>query len=498
MNGRLKKSKILLFVIAALLMINAIAPLASASDYAPYLSYAVDGRILPPSLTGDTSDWIEIAQHSGNSLIVRKDFISWNYFGQKNPAWNIRPFGPNTNYRESVVRTTVNNWFNYRPGFEDGLSPYARLRNYTLGNTSYSVLGSSNISASLYDGFSVPSSNQINFGDDIAFVLSYTEAANFISNSSFRRSIPNQIIPSGAIASSNYSKLTTVQNTWPDTYAMWLRSPGDMANTASALVYGITSGSSTDGRVYQININKLNNEYGLVYPALWVTSGIFGANYPISVNYYRDSIGAANLLGSANLAPAPVGTAINNVNLSLYAPAGYATPGARSGDAVVAARQNTVNVVYSSQMSSTVYVYYYKDVIGGTFLGMETLKLNVPAGLPITGVDQYKYIPAGYGGPGTISGELLTREPFSLVFVLYDKPIQRNVTVMHMFQRSLLQPDIYDFYAIDYVPVNDGDVIPSSNFQKLLVPGYAFQDANPPVLYVNEYNNIIIIRYKIA
>ena len=162
-------------------------------------------------------------------------------------------------------------------------------------------------------------------------------------------------------------------------------------------------------------------------------------NYPITVKYYKDSISTSNFLNQVSLAPAPVGTQINNVDLTLYAPSGYTTPGTRSGATVVAATENIVNVVYTKAVQkNTIYVYYYKDYVGSTLLGNVTLETTAPLGSPITGVDATLFAPAGYTTPGTVTGDTVVKSPYSIVNVTYTKPV-------------VLTYPIYVYYYKDYV-----------------------------------------------
>jgi uncharacterized repeat protein (TIGR02543 family) len=226
--------------------------------------YAVDGRILTKDKTDDTSDWIEIARNGRYSLIVRKNYLNiYNSATHKDkPDWQYIPYGSSTNnYTNSSVRRDINYWFNTSGTGVDKLPANARLRSFTMQNTAYYYYGSTSAPASLLDGFSKPTSYMVGIGDDIAFALSYGEAANFISKMYY---MSNTNKTSSSIAINNYNKIVIPTSS---NYGMWLRSPGNQAGAAAAMTNG--------GRVFQFLLNN-PTERGMVYPALWVDSDIFG------------------------------------------------------------------------------------------------------------------------------------------------------------------------------------------------------------------------------
>jgi len=143
--------------------------------------------------------------------------------------------------------------------------------------------------------------------------------------------------------------------------------------------------------------------------------------YPTTVYFYRDSLDKENMFKHESLPPAAAGTIIDIGNLPQQnVPAGYAPIFERSGDVIVSARDNSVHIVYTQKnATSTVYVFYYKDYIGSVLLGSDLLKLDVPAGTPITGLDLTKYRPAGYNNIGVATGDKNTADPFAIVFVCY-------------------------------------------------------------------------------
>jgi len=225
----------------------------------------VDGRILDDTQTGDGA-WVEIARNGDFSLIIRKDFIKcyqdqnytdyWNWYA---PSVVGNDYGSPNNF----LRQELNKWFNMATnGNADGrqvLAKDARLRNYTVQNNAYNTLGSScTYPASLTEGFSRPTAYQSGEGNDIAFVLSWSEAASFCSISSRYRDIGTPVINSDPIAAANYGKLSNLYN-------IYLRSAGETSDMMATLFGG---GIDTYGQVFQ-------SDKAYIHPALWVHESIF-------------------------------------------------------------------------------------------------------------------------------------------------------------------------------------------------------------------------------
>ena len=277
---------VLSFLLASTLFFTMSAPL-SQQAYATTMPTAVDGRILTPAQTGDCVNWVEIARCGNYSLIVRSSYI--NIYSQMrnygDPAWQYISYGA-TSYSSSNVRTFINKWFNglsFAGG--DKLPANARLRNYTMRNNALQVTGTASTVASQTNGFSTPSSVAASCGDDVAFALSFSEVMNFVSKSFFQRERSPQSATSSAIARANYAKICIPQ-IW--VYGMWTRSPGDISSTAGALDY--------TGRVFQFQHSDAN-EHGLLYPALWVDSSIWGPT-TATVNVVHKDSQTGTVLGS--------------------------------------------------------------------------------------------------------------------------------------------------------------------------------------------------------
>ena len=229
------------------------------------------GRVLTDAQTGD-GKWVEIARNGDYSLIVRANYINTYASGHYNdPTWQYVNYASAV-YANSTVNKAINDWFNGNvTGDKDKLSATAKLRQFTVQNNAISVPGTSSSMAGMTNGFSKPTNVKIPSGsNDVAFALSYGEAANFCSVTHDIRPIINdlQMQPSSSIAQKNFAKITIPAYTTGYRYGAWLRSPGDVAGTMGAL--------NNDGRAFQFQLSHTpSEECGLVYPALWVDSAIF-------------------------------------------------------------------------------------------------------------------------------------------------------------------------------------------------------------------------------
>jgi len=237
----------------------------------------LNGRILTPAQTGDTVNWVELARNGNYALIVRSQFINihlnkvmsgktiWD-----DPNWQYTSFGSTLNYMTAAnsIRMKLNAWFNgTAQGEAEKLPANARMRNFTVQTNISQALGTSSWPASVNDGFSKPTRTLLPTGDDIAFALSYGEAASFVSLLHFLRGVYIANQPSSNMAQANYAKITIP--TSHAYYGMWLRSPGDLPNTAAFLSNNLSQ--AVPGRVFQDTLTGR----GLLYPAVWVDEYIF-------------------------------------------------------------------------------------------------------------------------------------------------------------------------------------------------------------------------------
>ncbi|MCL2134610.1 MAG: hypothetical protein FWH37_03530, partial [Candidatus Bathyarchaeota archaeon] len=287
----------LTFVLLTMLLLPIPTSLAAPVTDAPV---GVDGRILTPELTGDTSNWVEIARYGDNSLIVRADYLNLQSFHYGDPYWqSARWQAPkdgdtNVGYTKDNVSHDIDCWFNFlevKPDkdgintFYDVLPADARLRDFTLQHNALNTLGTRYTSTTLTDGLSTPTKYQVGIGNNIAFCLSYSEAANYLS---ITRNFPGATTAtyvSPAEAAANFAKVNIPKSTLGFYYAMWLRTPGNHVKTQSALL--------DTGYVHELDIlnspagnlpNGYAFGYGLVYPAVWVSSDIFETRHNVTVN----------------------------------------------------------------------------------------------------------------------------------------------------------------------------------------------------------------------
>jgi len=232
-----------------------------------------DSRTLDTNHTGDTVDWIEIARYGQYSLIVRKSYIHISNGHNGDPSFQTYYFGTSNAYASSYVRTKINDWFTGTAQYGDKLALDARLRKYTMQNDAKTVVGTGAKPSSMSDGFSKPvtPATQIGNNDDVAFALSYSEAATFCSNSHDIFGANPQVQPSSNEAKANFAKLSvpSVTNNSRD-YEVWLRSPSN-PGTAAVLSGNTTGIGSNLGRVFQDGTDIA----GLTQPALWVKQTIF-------------------------------------------------------------------------------------------------------------------------------------------------------------------------------------------------------------------------------
>ena len=231
-----------------------------------------DDRVLPANKAGDSSDWIEIAKNGGYSLIVRKNYINIYQSSGHNgdPYWQSTRFGTSSSYQNSYARAYVNDWFKgTAPNAAEKLGANARLRDFTVKSTAMSAIGSGATVGGNNDGFSKPLVQPATTGDDVAFLLSYGEAANFCSDSYMWDGTPNTT--SSQLAKNNCAKIKAsipnIQDGSTVAIAAWLRSPGNGSTMASCLTYF--------GRVYQSNADGAGGEVNFIFPAVWVDSDIF-------------------------------------------------------------------------------------------------------------------------------------------------------------------------------------------------------------------------------
>ena len=216
----------------------------------------VDGRILAKDKTGDTSAWIEIAKYEGYSLIMRQEPLTSSLSTYSTQRTDV-------SYVNSLARKGINDWYNNK------LSSTARLRDFAVDNNAMTVQGT--MFMSYVDGLSLPGGKAARTGNDVAFALSYCEAALYCS-SQYAKTSPD-LTTSSKIASSNMAKLLPKYVGATVAPAYWLRTPGAATYSAGCVAYEGGDSSVSYGRAYQ---HIVIGEYAHYRPAIWVGSGIFG------------------------------------------------------------------------------------------------------------------------------------------------------------------------------------------------------------------------------
>lgn len=217
--------------------------------------------------------------------------------------------------------------------------------------------------------------------------------------------------------------------------------------------------------------------------------------HPYTVNYYTASIATDNLVGSVTGTGA-LGDFIY-ADLTLFAPAGYLTPGTRSGAVYVTdiPQDNVVSVVYTRLLLSWYVEYYAGELTAANLLGrvrMPDIGYGTTVVLTQAQLDAYRpdYYQSGVqvGGPVsiTVNGQV--------VRVLYLPLEIRTVTVNH-YTESAYGSGSFVLNRVTQAFAYDGDVLVGSSFAEYLGPNYDFLFANPAQLTVTGGSNVISLSY---
>ena len=210
---------------------------------------------------------------------------------------------------------------------------------------------------------------------------------------------------------------------------------------------GAVSGQTT------ITVVAADNVLNVIY-----SKGSFG----FTVNYYQDSVDAANLLGTDSGS----GTFTEAIPYTdgKFLPTGYVTPGAVSGQTTITevAENNVLNVVYSKGTYGYTVNYYQDSVDGANLLGTDTGSGTfTDAILYIDG----KFLPTGYVTPGNVSGQMTITEVAenNVLSVVYSKGTYGYT--INYYQDSievanLLGSDTGSGTFTDAIPYNDGKYLP--------------------------------------
>ena len=296
-SSKKKNSVLSLMLIVALLTMIFLPIQESAAAPITDIPVGVNGRILPANLAGDTSDWIEIARNSEYSLIVRKDVL---------PLGKVEfDSSRSTHYTTSNVRNLVNNWFT------NTLPSKARMRDFTVNSDVLQKLGS--FASLSMQGYSKPTETPARTGNDVAFLLSFSEAASFCSMQ--YATSTTTWVASPAIAQSNFKKLSPLPMAGLGDF-WWLRSPG---HSASSTPCASSVGSHSTSMANMVYASSSQAPYPYVRPAVWVKSTVFETT-PSSY-----SIGYV-LNGGTNAPSNPTSYTVSTLPVSIAAPyrSGYA------------------------------------------------------------------------------------------------------------------------------------------------------------------------------
>ena len=198
-------------------------------------------------------------------------------------------------------------------------------------------------------------------------------------------------------------------------------------------------------------------------------------NLSYTVNYYKDSIEEGNYLDKVE-GTGTFGDAIP-ADLTKFAPAGYAVPGARSGaENISADGGDVVNVVYSRRTDLSYEIHYYRDVIDEAhYLGAseEITNKTFGEGVTLGPTLLNKERPDGYkDGVQTPAGPYIIKEKDNVIDVLYTKKTNLSYTV------NYYKDSIEEGNYLDKVEGTGtfGDAIPA-DLTKFAPAGYAVPGA---------------------
>ena len=270
--------KVFSVAIAAVMFLFCFLPVQTASAADPV---GVDGRIIPTSMTGDTSEWVEIAQYGGYALIIRRDPLTSVVTMYRTDNNQV------STYSTSTLRKELNNWYNNK------LKSDARLRKFAVMSDAKSNFGY--YATSSTSGQSKPNGTAAPKGDDVAFALSFSEALYFCSTQyQYQSGSTTSIKPSPTVAFNNYHKLRPSyagggQGDNP-TQAFWLRTPGSGKMYVGAVAF--QGGAPKEhGLPYthaeaagRVNQHTVIGAYGHYRPAMWVGLGLFEDKVAVTYN----------------------------------------------------------------------------------------------------------------------------------------------------------------------------------------------------------------------
>ena len=374
----MRKKFLSVLVTAALLLTILLASqpiVATASAARPT---AVDGRTLTTDKTGDSSAWIEIAQYGNYSLIIRQTPLTGSL------TWYNSAL--NNSYASSLPRSSINSWYN------SSLGSAARLRSFAVTSNAMSQWGSYGMS--YVDGISLPLGIAAPRGDDTAFALSFCEAALYCSTQYMYQSGSGTLIASSSAAYSNYMKLLPRYTGANQSPAYWLRTPGTSSLYAGSVGYSGGNDVNPQGRV---NMNTTIGYFGHYRPAMWVGSGIFGADKGTVIVTHQDTAGGPPF----SQIPYPVDAGPYGPYPSLNI-AGYNYVGLAPGSAAISGTIQAGQTLYITHLYTKAPTDYTLIYDPNTGIGFRMTYYGAP-GSTIRLVDQ------GFSKPGYVFDSWNTR-----------------------------------------------------------------------------------------
>ena len=388
----------------ALTMLLPVQPTAYA-DPITNIPTGVTGRILTKSMAGDTSEWIEIAQNGDYSLLLRRDVLP---IGQVH--FDSRSIDA---YQVSYVRDMVNNWY------KNTLPSTARMREFAVKSNPLQEIGYLGVTS---NGYSKPTTTAAPTGDDVAFLLSFSEAAMFCSGQYVTDYVGMKWTTSPPVARANLALLNQPSNKPLDDF-WWLRSGGNNSYTVkNACSVGSHTGSLHDC----VYMSSSQATYPYVRPAIWVNSDIFDEKGTVNIEY----------LDAKTLEPVSSSES-HEVTVGNYGPyppkdirfyqTGVLAPDSDPAEGTIRDKE-VKNITYLYTRGSAAVIVIHLDLANNNMIGMDTH--TIPAG------EYGPYGPKDFDGYA--EGELLSiSDPIS-----GEADIGQTVTIYYGYQRATITVNI--------------------------------------------------------
>ncbi len=212
-------------------------------------------------------------------------------------------------------------------------------------------------------------------------------------------------------------------------------------------------------------------------------------SFGYTVNYYKDSIAAANLITSGT-GTGTFGDAIPYTDGS-YLPAGYKATGDVTGQMTITevSADNVTNVVYSKDIFGYTVNYYKDSIAVGNLLNSDTGTGTFGDAIPYT---DGKYLPAGYKATGDVTGQMTITEVSAdnVISVVYSKD-SFGYTVNYykdsISAANLLNSDTNTGIFGDPIPYTDGKYLPAG----YAIPGTVTGQATITEVAANNVRNVV-------